>query len=62
MGQMVQVFLMLCTVVGQVLVSWCPLVADVFLRVAASEPLEVNVHIFEIFFHHGGGFIFPDMG
>ena len=36
----------LCTVVGQVLVSWCPVVAEVFLGVAASEPPDAHVHGF----------------
>ena len=40
-------------VVSQVLVSWCPVVAEVFLRVAASEPPEAHVHGIENFFHHG---------
>ena len=44
---------MLCTVAGQVLVSWCPVVAEVFLGVTASEPPEAHVHIFEHFVHHG---------
>ena len=44
---------MLCTVVGQVFVSWCPLVAEVFLGVAASEPSEAYVHGLDHFFHHG---------
>ena len=44
---------MLCSVVGQVLVSWCPVVAEVFLGVVASEPPEAHVHGFEHFFHHG---------
>ena len=44
---------MLGTVVGQVLVSWCPVVADVFLGVEAAEPPEAHVHGLEIFFHHG---------
>ena len=43
---------MLCTVVGQVLVSWCPVVAEVFLGVAASEPPEAHVHGFEHIVHH----------
>ena len=44
---------MLGTVVGQVLVSWCPVVAEVFLGVAASEPPETHVHGFEHFVYHG---------
>ena len=43
---------MLGTVVSQVLVSWCPVVAEVFFRVAASEPPEAHVHGLEHFFHH----------
>ena len=50
---MVQVGMMLFTVVGQVLVSWCLLVAEVFLGVAASKPPEAHVHGFEHFFYHG---------
>ena len=44
---------MLGTVVSQVLVSWCPVVAEVFLGVATSEPPEAHVHGLEHFFHHG---------
>ena len=44
---------MLCTVVGQVLVSWCPLVSKLFLGVAASDPPETHVHGFEHLVHHG---------
>ena len=44
---------MLCTVVDQVLVSWCLVVAEVFLGVAASEPPEAHVHVLENFVHHG---------
>ena len=61
---MVQGGVMLCTVVGQVLVSWCPVVAEMFLGVAASEPPEAHVHVFEHLVHHGlvgdasgGGFV-----
>ena len=50
---MVQGGMMLGTVVGQVLVSWYPVVAEVFLGVAASEPPEAHVHRLEHFFHHG---------
>ena len=50
---MVQGGMMLCTVVGEVLVSWCPVVAKVVLGVAASEPPEAHVHIFEHLVHHG---------
>ena len=50
---MVQGGMMLGTVVSQVLVSWCPVVAEVFLGVAASEPPEAHVHGLEHFFHHG---------
>ena len=44
---------MLGTLVIQVLVSWCPVVAEVFLGVAASEPPEAHFHGLENFFHHG---------
>ena len=44
---------MLGTVVSQFLVSWCPVVAEVFLGVAASEPPEAHVHGLEHFVHHG---------
>ena len=44
---------MLGTVVSQVLVSWCPVVAVVFLGVAASEPPEAHVHGLEYFFYSG---------
>ena len=50
---MVQGGIMIYTVVGQVLVSWCPVVAKVFLGVAASEPPEAHVHGFENLVHHG---------
>ena len=50
---MVQGGMMLCTVVGEILVSWCPVVAEVFLGVAASEPPEAHVHGLDHFFHHG---------
>ena len=50
---MVQGGVMLGTVVSQVVVSWCPGVAEVFLGVAASEPPEAHVHGLEHFFHHG---------
>ena len=50
---MVQGVMMLGTVVSQVLVPWCPVVAEVFLGVAASEPPEVHVHGIEHFVHHG---------
>ena len=50
---MVQVGVMLCTVVGQVLVSWFPVVAEVFLGVAASDPPEAYIHGLEHFVHHG---------
>ena len=45
--------MMLGTVVSQVLVFWCPVVAEVFLRVATSEPPEAHVHGLEHFVHHG---------
>ena len=44
---------MIGTEVSQVLVSWCPVVAEVFLRVATSEPPEAHVHGLEHFFHRG---------
>ena len=44
---------MLGTVIIQVLVAWCPVVAEVFLGVAASEPPEAHVHGFEHLVHHG---------
>ena len=44
---------MLGTIVSQVLVSWCPVVAEVFLGVAASEPPEAHVHGIEHFVHNG---------
>ena len=50
---MVQGGVMLGTVVSQVLVSWCPVIAEVVLVVAASEPPEAHVHVLEHFFHHG---------
>ena len=49
---MVQGGVILGTVVSQVLVSWCPVVAEVFLGVAASEPPEAHVHGLEHFVHH----------
>ena len=50
---MVQGEVMFGTVVGQVLVSWCPVVAEVFLGVAALDPPEAHVHGLEHFVHHG---------
>ena len=50
---MVQGGMMIGTVVGKVLVSWCPVVAEVFLGVAAAEPPEAHVHGLEHFVHHG---------
>ena len=47
---MVQGGVVICTLVGQVWVSWCPVVAKVFLGVAASEPPEAHVYEFEHFF------------
>ena len=44
---------MIGTVVSQVLVSWCPVVAELFLGVAASDPPEAHVHGLEHFVHHG---------
>ena len=44
---------MLGTVVSQVLFYWCPLVAEMFLGVEASEPPEAHVHGLENFVHHG---------
>ena len=49
---MVQVGMMLGTVVVQVLVSWCPVVAEVFLGVAALEPPEAHVDGLEHFVHN----------
>ena len=45
--------MMLGTVVIQVLVSWCPVVAEVFLVVEASDTPEAHVHGLENVFHHG---------
>ena len=45
--------MMLGTVSSQVLVAWCPVVAEVFLVVAASEPPEAHVHGFEHLVDHG---------
>ena len=45
--------MMLGTVVSQVLVSWCPVVAEVFLGVATSEPPEAHVHGIKNFVHNG---------
>ena len=50
---MVQGGMIIGTVVSQVLVSWCSVVAEVFLGVSASEPPEAHVHGLEHFFHHG---------
>ena len=50
---MVQMGVMLGTVVIQVLVSWCAVVAEVFLGVSALEPPEAHVNGLEDFFHHG---------
>ena len=50
---MVQGGMMLCTVVGLVLVSWCPIVSEVVLGVAAAEPPEAHVYGFEHLVHHG---------
>ena len=50
---MVQEGIMLGTVVSQVFVSWCPVVAEVFFGVAASEPPEAHVHGLEHFVHRG---------
>ena len=44
---------MLGTILSQVLVSWCPVVAEVFLGVVASEPPEAHVYRLENFVHHG---------
>ena len=44
---------MLGTVISQVLVAWCPVVAKVFLGVAAEEPPETHVHVFENLVYHG---------
>ena len=43
---------MLGTVISKVLVAWCPVVAEVFLVVAASEPPETHVHGFGHLVHH----------
>ena len=53
MGQTVQGGVMLGTVVNNVFVSWCPVVAEVFLWEAASEPPEAHVYGLEHFVHHG---------
>ena len=50
---MVQGGMMLGALVRQVLVSWCPVVEEVFLGVAESEPPEAHVHGIENFVHHG---------
>ena len=50
---MVQVGVMLSTVLSKVYVSWCPVVEEVFLGVAVSEPPEAHVHGFEHLVHHG---------
>ena len=44
---------MLGTVISQVLVAWCPEVAEVLLGVSAEEPPETHVHVFEHLVHHG---------
>ena len=44
---------MLGTVISQVLVAWCPVVAEVFLGVVVAEPPEMHVHGFVHLFHHG---------
>ena len=44
---------MLGTVISQVLVARCPVVAEVFLGVVALEPPETHVHGFEHLVHHG---------
>ena len=44
---------MLGTVIIQVLVAWCPVVAEVFLGVAATDPPETHVHGVEHLVHHG---------
>ena len=50
---MVQGGVMLGTVVSQVLVSWCPVVAEVVLGVEVAEPPDAYVHGFEHLVHHG---------
>ena len=50
---MVQGGMMLGTVINQVLVAWCPVVAEVFLGVVVAEPPEMHVHGFEHLVHHG---------
>ena len=49
---MVQGGMMIGTVVSQVMVAWCPVVAEVLLGVAASEPPEAHVHGLEHLVHH----------
>ena len=44
---------MLGTVISQVLVAWCPVVAEVFLGVVTSDPPETHVDGFEHLVHHG---------
>ena len=44
---------MIGTVIRQVLVAWFPVVAEVFLGVAALEPPQAHVHGFEHLVHHG---------
>ena len=51
--QIVQGWVMLGTVVSHVLVSSCPVVAEVFFRVAASDPQAAHVHGLKHFVHYG---------
>ena len=44
---------MLGTVISQVLVAWCPVVAEVFLGVRELEPPQAHVHGFQHIVHHG---------
>ena len=50
---MVQVVMMLGTVVGYVLVSWGPVVAELVLGIAVADSPEAHVHVLEHFFDHG---------
>ena len=44
---------MLGTVVGSVLVSWGPVVAELVLGIASAKPPEAHVHGLEYFINHG---------
>ena len=50
---MVQGVMVLGTVVGYVLVSWGPVVAELVLGIAAAEPPEAHVHGLENSIDHG---------